>query len=42
MLATAGPPPYEIIVRLAPWMRGRECDAKGRAVVSIRWGSMSS
>jgi hypothetical protein len=37
MLATAGLPPYEIIVHLAPRMRCRECDEKGRVVVSIRW-----
>ena len=37
MLRTAGLPEHEIIVRLQPRMRCRECDAKGRAILSITW-----
>lgn len=29
----------ERIADLAPRLRCRECDAKGKAVVSIKWGS---
>ena len=34
---TAGLQPYEVIVRLGRWFRCRECDARGRVEVSIRW-----
>jgi hypothetical protein len=37
MLATAGLPPYEVIVQLGRRMRCRECDAKGRVDISIKW-----
>ena len=30
--------PDERIVDLEPRLRCRECDAKGKAVVSVRWG----
>jgi hypothetical protein len=30
-------PPYTRVLDLAPRLRCRECDAKGKAVVSIRW-----
>jgi hypothetical protein len=38
MLATAGVKPYEVILDLRYKLRCRECDARGRAVVSIKWG----
>jgi hypothetical protein len=31
------PPPFTPVVDLQPRLRCRECDAKGRAVVSIKW-----
>jgi hypothetical protein len=37
MLGTAGVAPYSKVQDLAPKLRCRECDVKGRAVVSIRW-----
>jgi hypothetical protein len=30
--------PDDRVVDLAPRLRCRECDARGRAVVSIKWG----
>ena len=32
-------PPETKILDLQPRLRGRECDAKGRALVSIRWAA---
>ena len=37
MLASAGVQPYENIQGLRYKLRCRECDAKGKAIVSIRW-----
>jgi hypothetical protein len=37
-LPSLGFGPDERIVDLAPRLRCRDCDAKGKAVVSIRWG----
>jgi hypothetical protein len=37
MLATAGVKPYETILDLQHKLRCRECDVRGRAVISIRW-----
>ena len=37
-LPSLGLGPDERIVDLAPRLRCRECDARGKAVVSIRWG----
>jgi hypothetical protein len=37
MLATAGVKPYESILDLQLKLRCRECDVRGRVVVSIRW-----
>ena len=31
-------PPYTPVLDLEPKLRCRECDAKGKAVVSVRWG----
>ena len=31
-------PPYMPILDLEPKLRCRECDAKEKAVVSVRWG----
>ena len=33
-------PPYTPVLDLEPRLRCRECDARGKAVVSIRWGSV--
>jgi hypothetical protein len=38
MLSTAGVKPSDKFVDLAPRLRCRECDQRGRAVVSIKWG----
>jgi hypothetical protein len=38
MLATARMKPAEKVVDLEARPRCRECDAKGRAVLTIRWG----
>ena len=38
MLATAGVKPYESILDLQYKLRCRECDAKGKVVISVRWG----
>ncbi len=38
MLTTAGVAPQDKIQDLTGRLRCRECDAKGRAVVSIKWG----
>ena len=32
-------PPYTPVLELEPRLRCRECDARGKAVVSIRWGA---
>jgi hypothetical protein len=37
MLGTAGVPEYQKIAELQGRLRCRECDAKGRAVVTIQW-----
>jgi len=37
MLATAGVNPYETILDLQHKLRCRECNVRGRAVISIRW-----
>ena len=37
MLETAGVKPYTPVLDLEHKLRCRECDAKGKAVVSIRW-----
>jgi hypothetical protein len=39
MLRTAGLPEYEIIVQLKRRMRCRECDERGKVVVSVRWAT---
>ena len=31
-------PPTTLVLDLAPRLRCRECDTKGKAVVSIKWG----
>jgi len=36
-LASLGLRPDDRVVDLAPRLRCRECDAKGKAVVSVRW-----
>jgi len=38
MLATAGVVPDRKVLDLSDRLRCRECDARGRAVVSITWG----
>jgi hypothetical protein len=38
MLATAGVKPYQHIIDLQLKLRCRECDAKGKAVISVQWG----
>jgi hypothetical protein len=38
MLATAGVAPYANVIDLSRRMRCRECDEKGRALVTIGWG----
>lgn len=37
-LPSLGLGPDERVVDLAPRLRCRECDLKGKAVVSIKWG----
>jgi hypothetical protein len=37
MLRTAGLPPHSAIKDLDRRMRCRECDARGRVTISIRW-----
>jgi hypothetical protein len=32
-------PPYTPVLDLEPRLRCRECDARGKAVVSIKWGA---
>jgi hypothetical protein len=32
-------PPYTPVLDLEPKLRCRECDARGKAVVSVRWAS---
>jgi hypothetical protein len=39
MLAIAGVARDRKVVDLGGWMRYRECDERGRAVVSVRWGN---
>lgn len=38
-LPSLGLGPDERVVDLAPRLRCRECDLKGKAVVSIKWGN---
>ena len=38
MLASAGVKPYQHILDLQLKLRCRECDVRGKAVVTIRWG----
>jgi hypothetical protein len=33
-------PPYTPLLDLERWLRCRECDARGKAVVSIRWAAV--
>jgi hypothetical protein len=40
MLATAGVTPDQKVLDLGSRMRCRECDERGRAVVSIKWASL--
>jgi hypothetical protein len=35
-------PPTSLVLDLEPRLRCRECDARGKAVVSIRWGRNES
>jgi hypothetical protein len=35
-------PPYTPVLDLEPRLRCRECDARGKAVVSIRWGGAAA
>jgi len=37
MLATAGVRPSDKLLDLAPRLRCRECDVRGKVVVSVRW-----
>ena len=37
MLTTAGVKPYQNILDLRLKLRCRECDVRGKAVISIRW-----
>lgn len=37
MLATAGVKPYQHIIDLQLKLRCRECDEKGKVVISVRW-----
>jgi len=39
MLSMAGVKASDKLVDLAPRLRCRECDARGRAVMSIRWSA---
>jgi hypothetical protein len=39
MLATAGVKGSDKLLDLAPRLRCRKCDERGRALVSIKWGS---
>jgi hypothetical protein len=41
MLATAGVAPHVRVLDLSGRLRCRECDVKGRAVVSIRWARLA-
>jgi hypothetical protein len=41
MLTTAGVAPDRKVLDLGGRMRCRECDERGRAVVSIRWGRLT-
>ena len=36
-LPSLGLGPYERVMDLAPRLRCRECDARGKAVISIKW-----
>jgi len=38
-LPSLGLQPDERIADLAPRLRRRECDARGKAVVSVKWGN---
>jgi len=37
MLATAGVKPYEVLIGLQQKLRCRECDERGKVVVSVIW-----
>ena len=39
MLASAGVKPHQTILDLQLKLRYRECDVRGKAVVSIRWAA---
>jgi hypothetical protein len=41
MLATAGAKPAQRVLDPATAVRCRECDAKGRAAVSIKWAGQA-
>jgi len=41
ILTTASMKPHELLLDLERRLRCRECDARGRAVVSITWGNHS-
>jgi len=41
MLKTAGVKPAEKLLDLESRSRCRECDARGKAAVSVRWGGIS-
>jgi hypothetical protein len=42
MLLTAGLKPFTPILDLETRLRCRECDARGRALVTVRWGGDAS
>jgi hypothetical protein len=41
-LSSLGLGPDERLVDLAPRLRCRECDAKGKAIVSVRWADATA
>jgi hypothetical protein len=41
-LPALGLTPDERLVDLAPRLRCRECDAKGKAIVSVRWADTTA
>ena len=41
-LSSLGLGPDERVVDLAPRLRCRECDAKGNAIVSVRWADTTA
>ena len=42
MLRNAGVAPERKVVDLHPRLRCRECDERGKAVVSVRWGKSAT